>query len=131
MAAQIVAMRRAYPQFTFVKSASDPRYITFVGQVQAHPNLPVYTLKVAYRYRQAPRVQVVSPALVERPPHFYRDVRALCLYHPRNFTWTKETLVADTILPWAIGWVYFYEVWLQTGEWYGAEAAHEPVAGKE
>ncbi len=27
--------------------------------------------------------------------------------------------LADTILPWASLWLFYYEVWLATGEWVG------------
>lgn len=28
-------------------------------------------------------------------------------------------LIANTIVPWAVEWLFFYEVWLVTGEWGG------------
>lgn len=28
-------------------------------------------------------------------------------------------LIADTYIPWAIEWLYYYEIWLVTGEWCG------------
>jgi hypothetical protein len=27
--------------------------------------------------------------------------------------------LADTILPWAVEWLAYYEIWLATGVWYG------------
>lgn len=41
----------------------------------------------------------------------------LCL----NFTneWNPRMRISDTILPWICEWLYFYEVWLITGEWCG------------
>ncbi len=121
---QVVAMRSAFPQFTFKRGLSEPRFLTFIGEVQAHESLPIYTLKISYRYNQPPRVQVLSPRLVEKPPHFYSDTQSLCLYHPRDFTWRKDVSLADEIVPRAVGWVYFYEKWLQSGVWYGDEAPH-------
>lgn len=124
VAAQIAAMRQHYPQFTVRASLSDPRFLTFIGEVLAHETLPVYTLKISYRYNQPPLVQVLAPALVEKPPHFYADTQSLCLYHPRDFTWHREVSLAAEIVPRAVGWMYFYEKWLQSGEWFGDEAPH-------
>ena len=28
-------------------------------------------------------------------------------------------LISNTIIPWTIEWLYFYELWLATGEWLG------------
>lgn len=124
VSAQIVAMRRLYPQFKVQASLSDPRFLTFIGQVQAHETLPVYTLKISYRHNQPPLVQVLAPELVAAPPHFYADTQSLCLYHPRDFVWQREVSLATEIVPRAVGWVYFYEKWLQSGEWFGDEASH-------
>jgi len=32
--------------------------------------------------------------------------------------------VAGDIMGWTAGWIYFYEYWLQTGEWIGPEVPH-------
>lgn len=55
-------------------------------------------------------------------PHKYgidkkrREVE-LCLFRRGEFTPRK--LLAETIVPWAIEWLYFYEGWLATGKWLG------------
>lgn len=38
-------------------------------------------------------------------------------------------LLADTIIPWTVEWLYFYELWLATGEWLGG--GEHPDFGKE
>ncbi len=129
--AQVMEMRRLYPQFNAETLNSRENIITFTGQLQPHENMPVYTIRVIYRGGKSPRVRVVSPALVENPPHFFHSIQALCLYHPRDFKWTKETSLAQTILPWANAWLYFYEVWKETGEWYGEEALHDEAEVKK
>jgi len=62
---------------------------------------------------------------VADPPHFYKESQTLCLYHPKNYHWTKEKLIAKDIVPWTAAWIYFYEIWLQKGVWYGPEAELE------
>ena len=39
------------------------------------------------------------------------------LYRYREFTTYK--FLSKTIVPWTVEWLYFYELWLATGEWYG------------
>lgn len=101
--------------------------ITFTGTLQPHENMPVYTVKITYRSWKNPRVKVISPELVKKPPHFYRKTQTLCLYHPEKFAWKKEYPIAITIIPWVSSWLYFYEVWKQTDKWYGEEAEHNPI----
>jgi hypothetical protein len=57
-------------------------------------------------------------------PHIYgNDQRPeyprLCLYDPKEMTWTPEQLIATTIIPWASQWLFFYEYWQITGEFRG------------
>ena len=66
-------------------------------------------------------------------PHNYgidrkkREVE-LCLYRGQEFTSRK--LLAETIIPWAIEWLYFYEGWLATGKWLGG-GEHPRVKRRE
>jgi len=76
-------------------------------------------------------VQVLDPMIDldprgtgERPPHIYRrpDTRigwSLCLYDPRKGEWQPDQPIAETIIPWAAEWLFFYEGWLIDGHWAG------------
>lgn len=119
--AQIGAMKKNYPQFKFKIEREE---IIFKGEIQVKPEFPVYTLSIRYRGNKAPIVKVIKPKLVEKPPHFYKETKSLCLYHPHNFYWNSSKLIANEIMDWAIAWVYFYEVWLDTGIWYAPEVPH-------
>lgn len=119
---QIWAMKSRYPQFKVIKKSKSE--FEFIGDLHVKPELPVYTVSITYRVNSAPQVRIISPALVPEPPHFYSKSKTLCLYHPDNFNWTKDKLIANQIVSWTAGWIYFYEVWLQTGIWYGPEAHH-------
>ena len=119
---QIYAMRSCLPQF---KAKKRGQYdIEFMGDLFIKPELPVYTVSITYRGDSSPIVRVLKPELVTNPPHIYKESRALCLYHPDNYRWKKEKLIAREIVSWTIAWIYFYEVWLQKGKWYGPEASH-------
>ena len=78
-----------------------------------------------------PRVTVIDPPLrtrFEYPdepiPHQYGELiqgegPVLCLFDPATDEWHPRLEVADTIVPWTIGWLACYEGWLATGEWTG------------
>lgn len=76
-------------------------------------------------------VQVVDPAIGlnprgtgKWPPHIYYNESdpqypRLCLYDPKERSWSPREYIADTIIPWAIDWLFFFERWMDTGEWEG------------
>jgi hypothetical protein len=119
---QIYAMRSHYPQFKAKRKGRTE--IEFVGELIVKPELPAYTVSITYRGDLRPAVKIIKPELIDKPPHIFPDTRNLCLYHSRNYRWTREKFVAKDIVSWTAGWIYFYEVWLQTGVWYGPEAPH-------
>lgn len=41
----------------------------------------------------------------------------ICLHLGHEFN--ASQLIAECIVPWAVEWLYFYELWLATGEWCG------------
>jgi hypothetical protein len=73
-----------------------------------------------------PQVYVVSPKPLvlakgaEKLPHTYDTKRQrLCLFKPHCGEWNSSMLIADTIVHWAIEWLYYYENWVYTGKWLG------------
>ena len=119
---QIQAMKNRYPQFKVLKRGQFD--IVFTGTLIVRPVFPLYTVAINYLGESKPLVRILKPELVPEPPHFYQECKSLCLYHPRNYRWTKEKLIAKDMVPWAAGWIFFYEKWLQSGKWYGPEADH-------
>lgn len=120
---QIGAMKSRFPNFLYVRHGNN---IVFSGSLQVKPELPIYDIEVTYRGNARPLVYVKSPALVNLAPHTYKD-QSLCLYHPDNFHWSADRLIAKEIMHWAIAWIYFYEYWKDSGEWVGPEAPHTGV----
>ena len=86
-----------------------------------------YGLHLAYRYGEKPETRILSPDVTElakdhgRIPHLYEHHHPvkLCLYLPRTREWGAEMSLARTVVPWAIDWLFHFEVWLATGEWIG------------
>lgn len=118
---QIEAMKKLYPHFHWFLKKGD---LVFKGNLFITKEMPVYNVSVVYRRAKNPKVFINSPILKKNAPHRYREGN-LCLYHPSNFKWTGRQLIAKYIMGWTIAWIYFYEVWLETGIWYGPEVLHK------
>lgn len=124
---QIGAMKSKFPNFSCKKKNGE---LVFTGDLMIKPELPIYNVSVHYRFNSSPKVFVNSPQLDDKCPHRYSD-DSLCLYHRDNFKWNANKLIATTIMQWTIAWIYFYEAWLQTGEWFGPEVPHGNGGRKE
>jgi hypothetical protein len=48
-----------------------------------------------------------------------------------TFRLSTSTFIAYTILPWTSLWLYFYELWLVTGQWMGGGKHPSPEEKKE
>ncbi|MDX2001357.1 MAG: hypothetical protein SFW35_02940 [Chitinophagales bacterium] len=118
---QVLSMRSSYPDFKCNKKGLA---MEFTGILRVMPELPEYTVTVIYDLDKRPKVYIRAPQLLENAPHLYPD-GTLCLYHPDNYHWTREKLIAKEIMSWTAAWIYFYEVWLETGKWFGPEVNHQ------
>lgn len=86
-------------------------------------------------------VQVIDPIIGldprgtgEWPPHIYVNnnnpsLPHLCLYDPAETRWTPEYYIAETIIPWTVDWLFFFEGWLATGKWEGGGRHPQPTSG--
>ncbi len=107
------------------------RMLIWIGRLRPTALSNRYQVRmVAHRsWRRPPVVYVESPPLVtrngEEPPHLYPSRGAtlksapLCLWHPKKAEWSPQLRLVDTVLPWAAEWLFYYEIWLATGEWVG------------
>lgn len=94
-----------------------------------------YTAVLEYRLGKSPKVWIVGDELeklddIAFPHKFEIDVEnkmvRICLYRYSEFSSSK--LLSKTIIPWTVEWLYFYELWLATGEWLGG--GEHPDDGK-
>jgi hypothetical protein len=138
VAEQDAGIRRLFPGFTQTCS------FDFLG-IWRGPLRPIalsYEIGIAYfprtRFGGAiianpwVTVQVLEPTISldprgtgEKPPHIYLRPEltsgwSLCLYDPRTDEWQPDRSIAETIIPWAAEWLFFYEGWLIDGRWAGS-----------
>ena len=119
-------------QLHYLKSA----YPNSVGDIQGNlmqwgswvtpsPMSAKYRIDVNYAIGDAPQVWAREPDLTEmaggkKLPHVYdQSAQRLCLYRPAYREWKSTLLISRTIVPWAVLWFYYFEIWLVTGIWPG------------
>lgn len=100
----------------------------FTWEFEARPTplSRTYTIQILYRQGGgAPDVLIAAPDLGpltggRRLPHVYsqRPPR-LCLYVPGSGEWHPAKRIAETFVPWATLWLFYFEDWLLTDEWAG------------
>lgn len=121
IALQGLQLQHTFPSF---KRSPRSRDMTWTGTLQPTLESRVYTVRLGFHPSGVPRIRVLSPTLDAKAPHRYGN-GDLCLHRPKDRYWTPDQLVADTIIPWAASWLFFYEIWQDTGKWRGPEAPHD------
>lgn len=120
---QQMALMQAYPDGNcYIHHGA----LHWEGNIQPTALSRRYNIVVTYRMRMRPIVMLQGDNLqgLDRPdfPHRFSIDRennhvSICLHLPHEFDSTQ--LISETIIPWAAEWLYFYEIWLATGEWCG------------
>lgn len=105
------------------------REYSWYGNFQPTPITDIYKVRIHYHIDDTPDVKVLFPKLERRAsgesiPHLYSRNR-LCLYKPGTGQWDTRMFLAETIVPWTSLWLYYYEMWHNTGEWLGG-GEHPP-----
>lgn len=135
LAMQAARLRAIFPSSTL---ASRNQSLIWRGTIVPSAASRSYEIKIEYVRDGHPDVYVTNPKLgrfpgEDRLPHVYdTDQQRLCLYYKRAREWDAGMLIANTIVPWTSEWLFFYEIWLGTGEWCGGGIHNmncaEPVA---
>ena len=108
------------PDFTCNKSNGR---LVCTGDVRPTPLSRTYAVRIECTTEAPPLVYVEKPELISRSdeeeiPHTYGKNRP-CLYYPPRRDWTPEKPISKTIVPWLSLWLFYYEIWLVTGQWEG------------
>jgi hypothetical protein len=118
IAPQVRALIQRFPEGSVVVRG---RRVIWLGALKPTELSRSYLVEVDYLLKQEPVVRVRSSLATregESLPHVWNHAqRILCLH--RSSDWTPRMLLANSILPWASEWLFFYEIWLVTGQWDG------------
>jgi len=117
---QIFHMRMRWPDFRLVRRRRQVEAV-WNGRIRPSPLSEVYAVSLRVRPGWSPEVRVLNPELKPQEgadglPHVYPD-GGLCLN--QSHEWHPGMLAAETVVPWASSWLYFYEIWHATGFWLG------------
>ena len=121
---QKVALQAAYPEGSCTVRGG--RKLLWCGKLRPTPVSNEYVIVLTWTPDDPPIVWVIGDTLekLDDPnfPHVYyvdqeNKMIQICLYRHQEFN--RHTLLDSTIIPWAKEWLYYYEMWLTTGEWLG------------
>ena len=105
------------------------------GVLTTHFNLQptnisrTYRVKITYKLSEFPMVIVIEPNLIDlangkKLPHVYQNPLRLCLFTPKLMEWNATMKISKTTIPWTYLWLYYFEYWLESGEWKGGGILH-------
>ena len=104
---------------------------TFEMWFQPSPVSPFYKVFIYYpKYGELEvwtHIENYDAIKEKNIPHIYikNDTKKrlkLCLYYGDEFK--RGMLITESIIPWTVEWLHFFEIWLATGKWLGG--GHEP-----
>ena len=120
LADQMYRMRSKHPQFSsYIRRSA----VIWEGPWSAAELGDEYALRICYPHARRPIISILSPILKlakkrKNLPHVYADGQLdICVHEAKD--WSPRLYIADTIMPWISEWIYFYEIWRQTGAWLG------------
>jgi len=122
-AEQLKMIKADFPDVQVVKNTWNSFHVVLVIQPTAISEK--YHLMVIYEQNRWVKVFVINKKLKiaanrSKLPHVYDSKKQqLCLYSPIKKEWNGFNYIVDTIIPWASEWLYYYELWLMEGKWYG------------
>jgi hypothetical protein len=89
-----------------------------------------------YRIGERPKVHILEPDLEAeakvkdmRLPHVFSGAE-LCLFRYAYGDWNSNMLLSVSVIPWVSEWLFFYEIWLATGNWEGG-GEHPTINDKD
>jgi hypothetical protein len=126
---QVAGLRKHYPGS---KATWKRGTVSWTGDITPGPLCDTYTVQITWSGRNPrPKVHVLRPKLhlaegKTSLPHVFPGDE-LCLHYPGE--WVPGMSIAETIIPWTSEWLYFYELWVFTGEWHGG--GHAPGSDED
>lgn len=120
---QLKKIKVDFPEVRLVKNTWNSFQI--ILELQPTAISEKYDLMIIYEQNRWVKVFVVNKELKiaanrSKLPHVYNSKQQqLCLYSPSKKEWNGFSFIVDTTVLWASEWLYYYELWLPEGKWYG------------
>tara|TARA_R110002167_G_scaffold49026_3_gene143951 strand:- start:1939 stop:2430 length:492 start_codon:yes stop_codon:yes gene_type:complete len=138
---QYLALKRFCPGTVVI--VDNDKTVQWEGTLQPMPFSREYQVVIRYTLSHPPVCIVKDPDLLalaegRKIPHIYQNqtgIRGtqLCLYLPvvkqknKVSEWQPTMFLANTILPWASIWLFYFEFWVSSGEWNGGGVEHNVI----
>lgn len=88
---------------------------------------PIFNYRIEWQPGFAPKVFPTNPQIEYNDDiHLYSD-GSLCLYYPKDFIYSLNSHLHDTIIPWTHEWFIFYELYQITGKWLHPYVEHKKI----
>lgn len=121
---QVRLLKQYYPESEI--KLNKHKGFTWIYDLKSSPMGDKYKVKIIFVKDTKPEVYLIDPEKLKladgklRLPHVYNhETQKLCLYYPKDHEWNEGKMIASTIIPWTIEWLYHYELWVITGKWLG------------
>jgi hypothetical protein len=93
------------------------------GVIRGNALTARYRVRIECRLGYRPRAFILDPLPQRRYPkqpviHTNGADNEPCLFTPDR-DWHPDMQIGETIVPWLMEWIVFYEAWRVTGEWRG------------
>lgn len=98
-------------------------YLKAMGKLQPTPRSIWYSYEIRYWFKEKIKIFIREPEIKvmhngKKAEHLYSD-GSLCLFFPKAREFNSKRLIVEYIIPWISLWLFFYEIWLVTGDWKG------------
>lgn len=113
--------------FPFINTKIVGDSLLCYGYCQPSEYSIIYEYRIEYKAGEYPNVYPTYPKIEYHDDiHLYNDL-SLCLYYPKDFSFTKESHLYNTIIPWIQEWYVFYEIYQITGKWQHPFVEHNKI----
>jgi hypothetical protein len=117
--------------YDFLKCTIKQNKLICKGIVKPTEYSKEYNIRIDYDGINSPKVYVIEPEIEYSDDiHIYPKEGNLCLYHQEtdDFYWDyRKHNIFDTIIPWALEWFVYYELYHITGKWEHPYKPHRTV----
>lgn len=120
---QLKRLKRGFPNLLI--EHQNKNSFSIVLKLQPSVFSKCYDVRITFNNTKRIAIYVINQKLEvahnrEKLPHVYSHKdQKLCLYQFDENKWEPSQSIASTIVPWTSEWLYYYEFWLSSGEWYG------------
>jgi hypothetical protein len=114
--------------YDFLKVAIRGNMLYATGYCQPSEYSAVYEYKLRFSPGMKPKVFAIQPQIAYHDDiHMYSSDNSLCLYYPKDYSFTNLSHLFNTIVPWTHEWFLYYELYLLKGKWFHPYVDHKKI----